>query len=68
MNRKYEIQIVRMHDVVQIVGYSQSTIYDLISKGKFPAPFKLVKGGRAAGWFKKTIEDWLVQRSKEGKL
>ena len=30
-----------------------------IAEGKFPAPHKLVPGGRAAGWFESTIDAWL---------
>ena len=42
-------RIIRMKDLPSKTGFQPSTIYELISKGKFPAPFKLIPGGRAAG-------------------
>ena len=52
-------RIVRMKDLPSKVGFQPSTIYGLIAEGKFPAPHKLVPGGRAAGWFESTIDAWL---------
>ena len=52
-------RIVRMKDLTSKVGFQPSTIYGLIAEGKFPAPHKLVPGGRAAGWFESTIDAWL---------
>ena len=52
-------RIVRMKDLPSKVGFQPSTIYGLIAEGKFPAPHKLVPGGRAAGWFESTIVAWL---------
>ena len=52
-------RIVRMKDLHSKVGFQPSTIYGLIAEGKFPAPHKLVPGGRAAGWFESTIDAWL---------
>ena len=52
-------RIVRMKDLPSKVGFQPSTIYGLIAEGKFPAPHKLVPGGRATGWFESTIDAWL---------
>ena len=43
-----------------------STVYELIAKGKFPAPFKLVPGGRASCWLETTIDAWLQERADSG--
>ena len=61
-------RIVRMKDLPSKVGFQPSTIYGLIAEGKFPAPHKLVPGGRAAGWFESTIDTWLksVASQNEG--
>ena len=64
MERVRQPQILRMRQVVDLVGFAPSTIYDLVAKGKFPPPFKLVKGGRASGWLLQTIEDWMLDRSR----
>jgi prophage regulatory protein len=57
-------RILRMKDLPSKTGFQPSTIYEMISKGKFPAPFKLVPGGRAAGWFENTVDDWMMAQAK----
>ena len=44
------IRTLRMKDLPSKVGFQPSTIYGLIAQGKFPKPYKLAPGGRAAGW------------------
>ena len=61
-------RILRMKDLPTKVGFQPSTIYELITKGKFPAPFKLVPGGRAAGWFETTVDEWLVAQAKQHEI
>ena len=56
--------VLRMKDLPKKIGFQPSTIYELIAKGKFPAPFKLVQGGRAAGWLETTIDDWIADREQ----
>tara|TARA_A100001011_G_C14055099_1_gene733643 strand:- start:530 stop:808 length:279 start_codon:yes stop_codon:yes gene_type:complete len=58
-------RILRMQDLPDRIGFRPSTIYDLIAKGKFPRPFKLMAGGRAAGWLEATIDDWIASRNDE---
>lgn len=55
-------KILRMRDLPARVALRPSTIYQLVAEGKFPAPFKLVTGGRAAGWFESSIDAWLASR------
>ena len=57
-------RILRMQDLPAKIGFRPSTIYELIAKGKFPVPFKLVPGGRAAGWLEATIDDWIAAREQ----
>ena len=56
--------VLRMKDLPKKIGFQPSTIYELIAKGKFPPPFKLVQGGRAAGWLEATIDDWIAAREQ----
>jgi prophage regulatory protein len=58
---------LRMKDLPDKVGLRPSTIYALVAQGRFPAPFKLLPGGRAVGWLEATIDDWLdtqIERQK----
>ena len=59
MENYKSIRILRMKDLPSKVGYQPSTIYGLITKGKFPKPFKLSPGGRAAGWQETEIDAWI---------
>jgi prophage regulatory protein len=62
-NSKSITRVLRMKDLPPKVGFQPSTIYELIAHGKFPPPFKIVKGGRASGWLESTIDQWLQARS-----
>jgi len=64
-NSRINGRIIRMRDLIEKVGYAESTIYALIKEGKFPAPFKLTPGGRANGWFEDTIDDYLQRCERE---
>lgn len=56
-------RILRMKDLPAKVGFAPSTIYELVAKGEFPRPFKILPSGRAAGWLESTIDEWLRQCS-----
>ena len=64
-NNRVHGRIIRMRDLIEKVGYAESTIYALIKDGKFPAPFKLTPGGRANGWFEHTIDEYLQTCERE---
>ena len=57
-------RVLRMKEMPHKTGFQPSTIYGLVAEGKFPAPFKLVPGGRAAGWLEATIDEWIASREK----
>lgn len=61
-------RILRMKDLPSKTGFQPSTLYEFIAKGKFPAPFKLVPGGRAAGWLESTIDEWLAAQAKQHEI
>jgi len=59
------IRTLRMKDLPSKVGFQPSTIYGLIAQGKFPKPFKLTPGGRAAGWDGAVIDAYITARMEE---
>ena len=59
------IRTLRMKDLPSKVGFQPSTIYGLIAQGKFPKPFKLTLGGRAAGWDEAVIDAYITARMEE---
>jgi prophage regulatory protein len=47
---------LRKPAVLAATGWSNSTLYDQINKGKFPKPHKLdPDGGRAVGWWEDEV-------------
>ena len=59
-------RVLRMKDLTSKVALQPSTIHELVATGKFPAPFKLVLGGRASGWLESTIDAYLEERAMNG--
>jgi prophage regulatory protein len=55
---KSALAILRRKQVEAKTGLSRSSIYDFMSKGKFPRPITL--GARAVGWLEADVEQWLA--------
>jgi prophage regulatory protein len=54
------IQILRLPTVVSRTGLRKTSIYTLVSEGRFPKPVKL--GCRAVGWPEHAVDDWLREQ------
>ena len=55
-------RLLRWPCVQQRVGICRSHAHQLIAKGLFPKPRKLVPGGRASAWPESEINEWVKQR------
>ena len=55
--------IVRKMHAASIVGLSKTRIEALVREGKFPASFKICEGGRASGWLRSTLDQWIAARA-----
>ena len=55
-------RVIKMKALVGEVGISRSYIYALQARGEFPTPISLVKGGRATGYLRSEIDDWMKGR------
>ena len=53
-------RLLRWKEVSQIIPFSRSYVYDLISQGKFPKGQKMVRGGQAVGWWASDINDYML--------
>jgi prophage regulatory protein len=53
-------KFLRLAEVRNRVPYSRSTIYQLITQGKFPKPINL--GARAVAWLESDIDEWIAAR------
>ena len=58
-------RIIRMAQLRAKYPLSESHIYSLIKQGKFPKPFSLVPGGRAAGWYEDVIDNYFATCSND---
>ena len=54
--------VMKMKEMPAVVGLSRSYIYALQSRGEFPRPISLVEGGRATGYLRSEVDDWLKGR------
>ena len=55
--------ILRRHELEKKLQISRSSIYAMISEGKFPTPIKV--GRRAVGWRSSDIEKWLEDMQED---
>ena len=55
-----QTRIIRLTEVIEIVGLGKSSIYALMKKGDFPKQIKL--GARASGWIESEIDEWIETR------
>ena len=55
-------RLLRWSDVQPIVGICRSHCHQLVARNLFPAPRKLVPGGRASAWVESEINAWVQQR------
>ena len=53
------LRVIRIDKVIDKVGLSRSTIYNLINEGKFPQRVRL--GVRAMGFYEHEIDAWMLQ-------
>ena len=58
-------RILRFNQVQELIPFSRSYIYNLISKGRFPSPVKLIEGGRGAGWWEHEINAYVESRHQD---
>lgn len=63
------LKIVRIKDVLHMLGISRSTLYDWMDSesprfdSTFPKPIKL--GSTSIGWIEGEIKDWILRRMSE---
>lgn len=52
-------RLLRLENVVELVGFKSSKIYALIASGDFPSPIKI---GNASRWPESKIDAWIAER------
>ena len=59
-------RLLRLPEVLRLVGLAKSTVYDLINEGLFPTP--VVVGRRSVAWPTRVIVTWIKKRPSAGKV
>lgn len=54
------LRLLRLREVMQVVGLKKSTIYNMIKQGTFPKPIKI--SSRAVAWLADAIMTWINMR------
>lgn len=57
--------LIKLPEVLRQVGFSKSTIYELMASNAFPTPTKL---GRYSRWFQNEVQAWIEQQKHPGTL
>jgi prophage regulatory protein len=66
MSSNITSNIIRLPRVIQKTGLSRSTIYVLITAGKFPTRIKL--SIRVMGFYESDIDAWVAERAAASKV
>ena len=53
--------ILRIHQLVERIGLSRSSILRMEKDGKFPK--KIILSKRVVGWLESDVNDWLMQQA-----
>lgn len=53
-------KIIRLPAVLDMIGMSKPSVYNMIKRGDFPAPIKL--GPKASGWLVNEVQGWIAER------
>lgn len=59
MTAQVQHRILRLPNVLQLVGLSRSSVYARIQAGTFPAPIKM---GHSSGWIESEVQGWIEQQ------
>jgi predicted DNA-binding transcriptional regulator AlpA len=54
-------RLINKEQVLHIVGFKKSLLYELIKKGSFPQPFKIGIYKTIPRWSEVSVRNWLVQ-------
>ncbi|MBM7072410.1 AlpA family transcriptional regulator [Shewanella sp. 202IG2-18] len=55
-----QYRLLRLPEVIDMTGFSRSTIYNLMRDGEFPANKRI--GGNSVAWLESDIVEWIKSR------
>ena len=57
-------RLLRLPQVLELVGSGRSTLYAMVDRGEFPPPVRI--GARAVAWRARDVQAWLENRPPAG--
>lgn len=54
-------RILRLPDVLKLIGLGRSTVWRMVKEQQFPTPCRL--SPHAVGWFEADVRDWMEHRT-----
>ncbi|WP_421247197.1 helix-turn-helix transcriptional regulator [Aeromonas jandaei] len=60
---KHDFRLLKIREVISIVGLSKPTIYLKIKEGTFPRQVTL--GPKSVAWIEGEINDWITEKMAE---
>jgi len=61
MNSMLQCKIIRKKELLNLIGLSDTTVWRLERKGKFPKRLRL--GPKSVGWLYKDIISWIEKKT-----
>ncbi|CAB4128478.1 AlpA Predicted transcriptional regulator [uncultured Caudovirales phage] len=55
-------RLLRLPDVIHRCGFGKSTLWRLVSEGKFPKPVR--PSSRTTAWIDKEVDSWIEEKMK----
>jgi len=62
MPNKNEQRVIRISELMNIIGTSRSSVWRWVKDGDFPAPLML--GPNSVGWLASEVYEWLENRPR----
>lgn len=56
-------KLIRLKEVIDRIGLSRTTIYDMMKDGRFPR--QVILGQRSVAWHEDAINQWIASRSSK---
>ncbi|MEA9428256.1 helix-turn-helix transcriptional regulator [Aeromonas caviae] len=61
-NPTIAVRFIRIREVCEKTGLSKSSIYDLMTQGRFPQTVRLSEAGRGVAFVEAEVDAWMAQR------
>lgn len=61
-DHKRPVRLIRKPELLGMVGLGNTSLYDLIKRGEFPAPLRL--SARSVAWREDEVQAWIAARPR----